>query len=347
MSSVVALTVDGSPSNHLLTVDLVAVIGDDRGRVLLTHAGYPDVWSLPGAPLEPGLTPHESLRKAGAIDDWETGEVMGVWSLAFPPANKSLGSVSGVGPSEKRLPKARLPKERLLVAYRFRGGADEPRSGSYFPIGLAPLNSEPSHLAIAAAAAAGTKTLSDRLELPTGIDHLASLRRDEVPPEFRSARAPSLFDSVSGSQHGHSNGEGPLKGPRALEVFIATCQGTQVDGEVLRSILASEEVDEATLLRCELRLEEIESVHGVFPIAWSRLSASTGSANTGSATNGNGGRFLDLILAQIGYASLRRGRRREADAYLRRALAVCEVPHRRAAIKYSLSWRSAAFVATG
>lgn len=323
MSNVLALTVDGSRPMHHIPVELVAVIGDHRGRVLFTHAGYPDVWSLPSAALEPGLTPHESLRKAGAIDDSETGELMGVWSHGSPPASKSVASVSG-----------RLLDERLLVAYRFLGGTDQPQSGFYLPIGLAPLNTEPSHLAIAGAVRRTTSP--DRLELPTGIDHLAKLRREEVVPEIRSDSAPSMVNSVNwcGSPN---DGGGSWRRPREVDALIAAFDGSQGGGDMLRSILATQGVDEATVLRCELRLEEIESDHGVFPIAWSRLSTRTG----------NGGRFLDLILAHLGYASLRRHRGREADAYLRRALAICEVPHRRAAIKYSLSWRAAGPAATG
>lgn len=97
---------------------------------------------------------------------------------------------------------------------------------------------------------------------------------------------------------------------------------------MLQEALSVVGIDDGTALRCELRLEELNDPAGSLIGAWTRLSF---------ATEGLDSRHADLILTHLGFAAQRRGRRREAEAYLRRAMALCDEPGRRTALRVSLS----------
>jgi hypothetical protein len=276
----------------------VAVVRDGLGRVFLTHHDGLDLWSLPAAPVVEDATPREAIASR----------------LGQPGSG---GDLLGLCSS----------RDRRLVVYGYSDSEIDGRAGVYLPPGLAPLNTDPCHLAIAGSAGGG-RTLPERLELPSGPEHLAWLRRHETPPDFRSGAALRLIEEVSGPGPGES-GQRARQLAHHAEALIAG--GELVPARrVLLEAMAVAGAEDVTLLRCELRLEEIASEKGAFPKAWRRLGESLGRR----------GRHADLILAHLGYAAGRRGRARESQAYLRRALGICEEPERRATLRYLLARRA-------
>jgi hypothetical protein len=291
----------GFPSNRS-PVESRAVVCDPRGRILLVHS-TPDLWILPGSSVDAGQTPAEAavatIKGTPPID----GELFGVFTT-------------------------RPPDERLIIAYKFESPVDVIEEGLFLPIGLAPMNTDPRHLAIAGHALSGQSS-GERLDHSSPTEHLADLRRDEGIMEYDSSRNVQLLESVVG----------PLVVPgidrarqmlRTSEVLIA-CGETTRGGQVMRTLLSESWVDEVTALRCELRLEELDDPLGFLVGAWSRLSRATEIA---------GALHADLILAHLGFAAQRRQRTREAEAYLRRAMALCDEPGLQATLRLSLATRS-------
>jgi hypothetical protein len=276
-------------------LEAVAVVRDPLGRVLFTHSEDLDLWSLPSAPVAGEATPREAIAS-----------VLGPVGPAL-----LLGLCSS--------------RDRRLIAYGYP--EVEASAGVYLPPGLAPLNTDPCHLAIAGSTGGGSQ-LPERLELPTGPEHLAWLRRHETPPDFRSGAALRLIEAVSGSRPGET-GQRAQQLARQAEAMIAAGELSPARRALLEATAVAG-AEDVILLRCELRLEEITSEDGALPKAWGRLSESLGRR----------GRHADLILSHLGYAAGRRGRHRESQAYLRRALGMCEEPERRATLRYLLARRA-------
>lgn len=286
------------------TIEARAVVCDPRGRVLLVHSTAPDLWILPGSSVDAGQTP---------------GEAAVATIKGTPPTDGSLLGAFTTRP----------PDERLIIAYKFESPVDLIEEGLFLPLGLAPMNTDPRHLAIAGHALGGSSP-GDRLDLYSALDHLADLRRDEGVIEYDSSRNSSLLESVVGPLTLAPGIDRARQMLRTGEVLIA-CGQTTRGRQVMRRLLSESWIDDVTALRCELRLEELDDSQGVLAGAWSRLSRATEGANRSNA---------DLILAHLGFAAQRRQRTREAEAYLRRAMAMCDDPGRQATLRLSLSTRT-------
>lgn len=297
MNKAIAL---GGGSEH--TTEVVAVVSDRQGRIWWTNPRNPDVWVLPGGVLPANTAPRQALHRWGVSQEWGPGRKLGSWKVVLP-----------------------LP--RLLMAYHFEQSSMD--AGVPLPVGLAPLNTDPVHLALASYAAGG-RPLPDRLNLPSTAEHLAWLRAGEVSPDFAAGSGWFVADKMVMASTAAVEMARPCQVLRHVEALVASGDWSRARA-ALASAAADNNLDPASRLKCALRLEEIESVDGVLPHAWSQVSLSTG----------NGGRYLDVVLAHLGYAAWRRRRTQEADAYLRRALAVSEDSARRAAIRYALSSRAA------
>ena len=88
------------------------------------HAASPDLWILPGSEVEAGQTPVEAAASTIKGTLPTGGQLIGVFTT-------------------------RPPDERLILAYRFESPVDAIEEGVFLPLGLAPLNTEPRHHAIA------------------------------------------------------------------------------------------------------------------------------------------------------------------------------------------------------
>lgn len=276
-------------------VEAVAVVQDDVGRVVWTNDGDPDLWSLPSVTVGAGLSPLDALLAFMNLEVEDEPRVIGVWT--DPATNNGL-----------------------VVAYRFQAAGTAP---VMLPPGLAPLNTIPAHQAIARLAVAAA-AIPSTLDFPSGRQHLHQLRRHETGPVFLSNSAQPLVDLVAA----HSFGIGAAwENLCQAEAAIASGDSNKAK-LLLNEVVNQHDSDEICTLRAELRLEEISSPEGVFPLAWQRVSESVAG----------GGRHLDVVLSHLGYAAHRRGRTLEAAAYLRRALAVSDAPHRQATLRYHLAW---------
>jgi len=265
------------------------------------HAASPDLWILPGSEVEAGQTPVEAAASTIKGTQPTDGKLIGVFTT-------------------------RPPDERLILAYRFESPVDAIEEGVFLPLGLAPLNTDPRHHAIAARSS-GMQTCDERLELPTAADHLGELRSHEQAVAYDSRFIAMMLD-MAGT--GLASSTGVDRSQRMIhmaEVMIG-CGDIPQGRRMLQEALSVAGIDDVTALRCELRLEELSDRAGTLIGAWTRLSF---------ATEGFNNRHADLILTHLGFAAQRRGRRREAEAYLRRAMAFCDEPGRRAALRVSLS----------
>lgn len=292
----------GFPSTHL-GVEARAVVCDSRDRILLVHSKSPDLWILPGSAVDAGQTPAEAavatIKGAPPID----GKLVGIFT-------------------------SRPPDERLIIAYKFESPVDAIEEGLFLPLGLAPMNTDPRHLSIAGHALGG-RTPGERLDDSSPLEHLADLRRDEGPSEYNTSRTGPLLESVVGPLVVEPGVDRARQMLRTGEVLIA-CGDAARGRRVLQTLLAESWIDEVTALKCELRLEELDDPEGVLSGAWSRLSRATEAADPIHA---------DLILAHLGFAAQRRQRTREAEAYLRRAMTLCDEPGRQATLRFTLSTR--------
>jgi ADP-ribose pyrophosphatase YjhB (NUDIX family) len=278
-----------------------AVVCDPRGRILLVHAASPDVWILPGSEVEAGQTPGEAAVSTIKGTPPTDGHLIGVFTT-------------------------RPPDERLIVAFRFESTADSIEEGVFLPLALAPLNTDPRHHALAARSP--ERGPSDaRLELPTAVDHLRELRRHEATVAYDPTFIAKMLE-VAGSRLATSTGaDRSQQMIHVAEVMIGSGE-IERGLRMLQGALGIAGIDDVTALRCELRLEELDDPAGTLIGAWTRLSI---------ATEDSASRHADVILTHLGFAALRRGRRREAEAYLRRAMALCDEPGRRAALRVSLA----------
>lgn len=290
----------GFPTGRLI-VEGRAVVCDPRGRILLVHATSPDLWVLPGSEVEAGQTPVEAALSTIKGTPPTDGQLFGVFST-------------------------RPPDERLILAYRFESPADTIEEGVFLPLGLAPLNTDPRHHAIAARSSV-RQTCDERLELPTAGDHLADLRRQEEAVAYDSNFIAKML-AVAGSGLATSTGADRIQRMIHMAEMMIGSGDIPRGRRMLQEALSVAGIDHVTALRCELRLEELSDPAGTLIGAWSRLAL---------ATEGPDCRHADLILTHLGFAAQRRGRRREAEAYLRRSMALCDEPGRRAALRVSLS----------
>jgi hypothetical protein len=290
----------GLPTSRLI-VEGRAVVCDARRRVLLVHAASPDIWILPGSQVEAGQTPVEAA----------VSTIKGT-----PPTNGKLIGVFTTRP----------PDERLILAYRFESPVESIEEGVFLPLGLAPLNTDPRHYAIAGRSS-DKQPCEERLENPSAADHLMKLRRQEETVAYDSGFIAKMLE-LAGSDLARATGvDRSQQMIHMAEVMIGS--GDIPKGRrMLEEALSVPGIDDATALRCELRLEELGDPAGTLIAAWTRLSVATGGLDN---------RHADLILTHLGFASQRRGRRREAEAYLRRAMAFCDEPGRRAALRISLT----------
>lgn len=268
---------------------------------MLVHAASPDLWILPGSEVEAGQTPVEAA----------VSTIKGT-----PPTDgKLIGSFT-----------TRPPDERLILAYRFESPVDAIEEGVFLPLGLAPLNTDPRHHAIAVGSF-GSQPCDERLELPTAAHHLVELRRHEQAVAYDSRFIAKMLDMAGTGLAASTGVDRSRRMIHMAEVMIGS--GNIPQGRrMLQEALSVAGIDDVTALRCELRLEELSDPAGTLLRAWTRLSFATESFNN---------RHADLILTHLGFAAQRRGRRREAEAYLRRAMAFCDEPGRRAALRVSLS----------
>jgi hypothetical protein len=277
------------------------------------HAASPDLWILPGSEVEAGQTPAEAA----------VSTIKGT----LPVGAQLIGVFT-----------TRPPDERLILAYRFESPVDAIEEGAFLPLGLAPLNTDPRHQVIASRSAnrsasrsasrsLGGHSIDERLELPAGGDHLVELRRDEGVVAYDAMFIAKMLE-VTGS--GLATATGADRSQRMVHMAEVMIGSGDVERgrRMLQEALSVVGIDDGTALRCELRLEELNDPAGSLIGAWMRLSF---------ATEGLDSRHADLILTHLGFAALRRGRRREAEAYLRRAMALCDEPGRRTALRVSLS----------
>jgi len=264
------------------------------------HATSPDLWTLPGSEIDAGQTPTEA----------------------------AVSTIKGTPPTDGRLIgvfTTRPPDERLIVAYRFESSVDAIEEGVFLPLGLAPLNVDPRHHAIAGRSLSG-QPCDERLDLPSPGEHLKDLRRKEGTTSYDSKRIAKMLEAASNRLATSSGADRGQQMMHLAEVLIGSGE-TDRGRKALHEALSVSEIDEVTALRCELRLEELDDSRGTLIGAWSRLSRATERVES---------RGADLILTHLGFAALRRGRRREAEAYLRRAMALCDEPGRRAVLRMSL-----------
>lgn len=288
-----------------------AVVFDPRGRILLVHAASPDLWILPGSEVEAGQTPVEAAASTIKGTLLTGGQLIGVFTT-------------------------RPPDERLILAYRFESPVDAIEEGVFLPLGLAPLNTEPRHHAIASRSM-GRHPIDERLELPTGGDHLVKLRREEEVIVYDTMFIATMLEVASS---GLATSTGTDRGQRMIHLAEVMIGSGDIEGgrRMLQEALSVAGSDDATALHCELRLEELNDPGGILIGAWTRLSL---------ATDGLDNKHADLILTHLGFAAQRRGRRPEAEAYLRRAMALCDEPGRRAALRVSLSPVPAKLISVG
>lgn len=288
------------------TLGLVAVIIDQFDRVWWERNEHQDYWQLPGGPIFSELTPSESASTMAAAAGLRTG------------APRAVGVFRD------------LDREGLLVAYRlqFESNSAADRSGLFFPLELVPLNSDPHHAAIVAISIGRKREWSERLVGPSASDHLASLRGQEVPPI--SIRASVAFFSEMVRER-VATSEGPAKARQLLrlgELMLLEGRLDRARSYLLEAAgLAVQTHDVPTQMRCEIRLAELEDPVRAELSAWKWVSHLACSDR----------RYLDVPFAYLGTFAARRNRRREADVYLRRALALCEEPERRAALKRELA----------
>lgn len=287
---------------------LVAVVLLDRlGRVWWERNESHDYWQLPlsRVVIEAGSTPSElasTLARERAIN----GEAPHVVGIFAEDATTSL-----------------------VMVYLIQVNADSApsRTGFFLPLELAPLNSEPGHNVIVGLVTGRRREWSERLSGPSGPDHVARLRQLETAPASPTISMPTFTDLIRERIAGST---GPARARHTMrlgELLLLEGRPERARSQLREAAaLADRTKDTATLIRCQLKLAELDDPSGAEVAAWnwiSRLSASDR-------------RHLDIPFAFLGTFAARRNRRREADVYLRRALALCEEPERRAALKREL-----------
>lgn len=287
------------------TLGLVAVVIDQLDRVWWERNEHQDYWQLPGGPIFAELTPSESASALAAAAGLRTSAPRAIGVFRDPD------------------------REALLVVYRLQFDANSPtdRRGLFFPLELVPLNSDPHHAAIVAIATGRKREWTERLVGPSASEHLAALRRQEMPPISTTASVALFTDMV---RERVATSEGPAKARQLVrlgELMLLEGRPDRARAHLLEAagfaILTN---DVPTQMRCEIRLAELEDPVRAELSAWTWVSHLAGTDR----------RHLDVPFAYLGAFAARRNRRREADVYLRRALALCEEPERRAALKRGL-----------
>lgn len=297
----------GGTSPNLSTV---LVLLDDFGRVWWETNSKSELWELPTALLASAVTPGESAT------DMASARSVGARGLSPVGAFRAPG------------------RDGLQLAYRMQAGGRMPSheptdtTGLFLPLELAPLNLDPQHAAIVAIAIGRKREWDERLLGPSGVDHVAMLRAHEAPPSTTTGPVGPFIELV---RDRIASSQGPSKAPfvaRLGELMLLEGRRERARSLLVEANALAAQIDDvATVMRCEIRLAEIDDPMRGELAAWSWISRLAGGGER---------RHLDIPFAYLGAFAGRRHRRREADVYLRRALALCEEPDRRAALKREL-----------
>lgn len=295
---------------------ILLVLVDDFGRVWWQKNGESDFWELPASSLTSAMTPGE------AASAMANARVVGA---TIP---RSVGAFRTT------------ERDRLVLAYLMQAGGSMPSGepadmmGLFLPLELAPINSDPQQAAIVAIATGRKREWDERLVGPSGVDHLAILREHETPPGSTKAPVGHFIELVRARI---ATLEGPSKAPfvaRLGELMLLEGRTERARSLLVEANALAAQIDDvATVIRCEIRLAETDDPALGELAAWKWISR---------LASGGGRRHLDIPFAYLGAFAARRHRRREADVYLRRALALCEEPDRRAALKRELAFGVAA-----
>lgn len=285
---------------------LVALVAVDRfARVWLERNEDPDYWHLPVGHLVGEQTPAEQAS--------------------------ALAADRGLGAS---VPQAiGLFKDdataTLLMAYRMEvdSSLESTQPGLFLPLELAPLNFDPGHSLLAAIATGRKKEWTERLSGPSGPDYLAVLRGYETSPISTTISVPAFTDML---RERIATSSGPAKARQMMRLGVLLLLEGRPDrgrAQLLEACrLASQWRDLPTEIQSTLRLAELDDPVGAEQSAWKWISQlSIGERH-----------HLDVPFAFLGTFAGQRNRRREADVYLRRALALCEQPERRVALRCEL-----------
>jgi len=287
------------------TLGLVAVVIDQFDRVWWERNEHEDYWQLPAGPILAELTPSESVSALAAAAGLRTTAARAVG--VFRASDRGA----------------------LLVVYRlqFDANSTADRRGFFFPLELVPLNSDPHHAAIVAIATGRKREWTEWLVGPSVSEHMATLRRQEMPPVPITASVAHFIELV---RERVATSEGSAKARQLMrlgELMLLEGRPTQARSDLSEAAgLAIQTNDVPTQMRCEIRLAELEDPVRAELSAWKWVSHLAVADR----------RHLDVPFAYLGAFASRRNRRREADVYLRRALALCEEPERRAALKREL-----------
>lgn len=287
------------------TIRIAAVAVDDVGRVWWEPSDIQDLWQVPIGSLVVDGTPGECASALTSERGLSTSAPRAIGTFR----EEATGS--------------------LIMAYRMQADADSAigRWGLFFPLELAPLNSDPGHTAIVAVASGRKREWNERLTGPTGSDHVAILRQQETDPVSTTLSMPSFIDILR-ERIATSSGSARAKHTMRLgELLFLEGRLDRARSQLVEAAdLANRTNDIPTRIRCELRLAELEDPSRAELAAWKWVSHLSAKERI----------HLDIPFAFLGSFAARRGRRREADVYLRRALALCEEPERRAALKREL-----------
>lgn len=298
------------------TEPLVALVLDDgSGRIWFEQPDGLDLWRLPVVPLQTtsGSTP---------------GEIALLMARTRGMEITRLAAIGGFRGAEG---------DPLYLSYSAqvieRAHLDEVR-GLLLPLELAPLNTDPQHLAIVSMARRRSRELDERLVSPNGIEHLRRLRADERTPAPLAAPLEPFLDILRTRIAGAEPERSAPSLARLGELLILDGQTEKARSHLLRAAeIAERQADLGTLARCQIKLEELKTPSKGEAAAWDWVSR---------LTEGGRRQCVDIPFAYLGAFAARRYRHREADVYLRRALTLCDATDRRAALRLAVTLGSVA-----
>jgi hypothetical protein len=288
---------------------VLLVLHDATGRIWFEQPDDLDLWRLPVFPLQmaAGVTP---------------GEVASYLASKCGAAITELAPIGGFRGGDT---------DPLYLSYRalMADRREHEARGLMLPLELAPLNTDPQHMAIVSMGRRRSQPLDERLVSPNGADHLQRLRANERIPVSPAAPLEPFIDILRNRiARAEPERSAPLLA-RLGELLALDGQLEKAHGHFSRAAeIAERNADLGTVVRCHIRLEELRAPAAGESAAWDSVAR---------LTEAGGRRHLDIPFAYLGAFATRRHRHREADVYLRRALTLCDELDRRAALRRAIT----------
>ncbi|MGH8926852.1 MAG: hypothetical protein ACRDWH_00755 [Acidimicrobiia bacterium] len=216
-----------------------------------------------------------------------------------------------------------------MLAYHIETEGRSGEDGNFIPLDLAPLNIEPSHVEIAHRALTAGDGVDERLDIDDGETRLAFLRSDEREPPPCPVDLASFIEAANDRLTKCPERERARWLERLAELLILDGHPDSARSLLDEAVaLAGDAGDLATMVNADIRLKELKDAEAGELRAWRWVAQLTWP---------RGRTHLEIPFLYLGSFALRRNRMREAEAYYRRALLLCDDPARGLSIRSAMA----------